>query len=68
MTDIDIKEDDYWVFTTNQGNIPRLVTLVGSKYVSYRNAAGHERVCLISTFKRWAKGAELEYRHPKYSV
>lgn len=68
MTDIDIREGDYWVFTTNIGNIPREITLIGTQDMAYINASGEERVCKISTFKRWARGAELEYRHPKYDT
>lgn len=58
---IEIRTGDYWVFTTNDGQIPRTITLIGTKDVAYKGADGKERVCKISTFKRWAAGASLEF-------
>lgn len=55
----DIREGDEWVFATNGGSIARRVMTVGARYVGYR--CGVDRVCLLATFRRWARGASLEF-------
>jgi hypothetical protein len=55
----DIRVGDKWMFHANTGTILRTITLIGSKLISYRDDRGIERVCRISTFRRWWRGAEL---------
>jgi len=55
-----VRRGDWWVFTTNNGNISRTVRSVSSAgVVSYEGHAGFKQ-CLLSTFRRWARGASLE--------
>ena len=60
----DIRVGDTWVFYSNNGGIPRTIESIAIRLMMYRNAAGESRVCLISTFRRWWKGATLEFRQP----
>jgi hypothetical protein len=56
----EIRRDDVWEFTTNNGVLVRHVRSVTS-VVSYL-ANGIFRQCSIAAFKRWTKGAELTFR------
>lgn len=58
-----VRRDDIWCFTTNNGHIHRHVRSVACGVVSYL-CNGVFRQCSLSTFRKWAKGAELEYRSP----
>lgn len=62
MSKLVIRAGDIWQFTTNDGVIDREITLVGIKKIAYINmASGEENVCLINTFRKWARGAELVF-------
>ena len=54
-----VRRGDWWVFTTNYGCITRKVRSVSCGVVSYIGHAGFQQ-CLLSTFRRWARGASLE--------
>ena len=58
---LSVKRGDIWEFTTNNGMIVRHVKSVASGVVSYLNK-GRFYQCQLSTFSRWANGAELTFR------
>jgi hypothetical protein len=59
---MDVRVGDHWGFLTNTGTIVRIVTEVGTYRIGYRElATGKNRVCLKATFRRWVRGARLEF-------
>ena len=58
----DPKCGDMWIFTSNYGEIVRHVkSVVRNGTVSYTNN-GRFYQCSMATWRRWARGAELEFR------
>ena len=59
----DVRTGDVWVLLTNTGGISREVTGVDDTNVYYRPyGSPYEQECKRATFRRWCRGAGLEYR------
>lgn len=53
---------DEWAFLTNSGYLTRRVTAIEDGKVFYRGPGEiRDRECSIATFRRWAKGAGLDF-------
>ncbi len=60
----DVRVGDEWVFYTNTGGIARTITGIDDKYVYYRPYGDpYETQCLIATFRRWWRCANLNFRN-----
>lgn len=58
----DIRVGDQWGYISNNGNITRTITDVDDERIYYRPyGSPYEQSCLRSTFRRWWKGAVLEF-------
>ena len=58
----DPQRGDMWAFTSNYGEIVRHVkSVTRNGTVSYLNN-GHFTQCSMATWRRWARGAELQSR------
>jgi len=56
---------DVWVYRTNTGGISRTITHIDGERVYYRGYGDpYEQSCLLSTFRRWWRGASLDYAGP----
>lgn len=64
----DVREGDVWVFLTNYGGIGRNITGIDSAecgrtrriyYLPWGEP--YEKSCLLTTFRRWWRGAYLEF-------
>jgi len=60
-----ICRDDVWEFLTNTGYLTRHIrSVTRNGTVSYINSDGQFCQCSLATFRRWAKGARLQFRQP----
>jgi hypothetical protein len=58
----DIRVGDEWVFYTNTGGLSRTITSIDSEYIGYTECGSYVgKSCLKSTFRRWWRGARLEF-------
>jgi hypothetical protein len=63
----DVRVGDVWVFLTNTTTLSREIVGIDDPscrrpYIYYRTyGSPYEQACLFSTFRRWWRGARLEF-------